>query len=524
MAISPAAYISPTASFAVTIKPQELLADPAVQPFVGELEKGLSEQSDPIGKALVAAGVTLKTVETVALGVSAPSGPDEHASFAFRVTAPIDRAVLAKQADETKTIFGGVVYRFGESYVNAPDEQTVLLADSEEMIMAMIVSGQVNRASSPWLRVLKQLDEPAFAMLVDAETVGAELRQTMEKQNQGPQAEFLKAMAATVMPLLEDVKLAGISINLGKDAGLKGYALCDDESGAQRVRDTLEALVTIGKNTLRQAKTQLSEQPPQQQALAKMFFPIAETLLDSTRIEAAKKEVTLTAESGANAAIAMGVLLPAIQQAREAARRAQSMNNLKQIALAFHNYHDVYGFFPPAVIEENGVQRSWRVEILPFVEGAALYEQYRKNEPWDSEANKKVLEQMPPVFKDPSDPTGRTSTSYYRLTGNGALASEKAVDIRSGGKGTRLSEITDGSSNTLMVVEAKRDVPWTKPDDIPFDPEKAAEVLKSLGGSHGGVFLGGFADGSVRTFAKELDLQVFKSIVTSQGGEAVNLP
>ncbi len=471
----------------------------------------------------MAAGVTLKTVESVALGLPSPTPGQsgEPAVFAFRVNKPIDRTVLAKQADETKTIFGGVVYRFDTAYVTAPDEWTVLLAESEEMVMAMIVSGQVNRAASPWLRILEHLDEPAFAILVDAETVGTELQQTMERQNQGPQAAALKAMSATVMPLLQDVKLAGLSLTLGKGQGLQGYALCDDESGAKRVRATLEALVTIGKNTLRQAKTQLADQPPQQQVLAKMFFPIAETLLDSAKVQAESREVTLTAESGGNAAIAMGLLLPAIQQAREAARRTVSMNNLKQIGLAFHNYHDQKGAFPPAVIEENGVKRSWRVEILPYLGEQALYEEYRKDEPWDSEHNKGVLAKAPPIYKDPSDPSAPTSTSYYMLVGPQSLFSEKPMDVKAGGKGPQLSDITDGTSNTLLVVEAKRDVPWTKPDDIAFEPDKAAEVLKDLGGVHGDVFLAGIVDGSVRAIAKSIDPQMFKAIVTSKGGEPV---
>lgn len=526
-AVNLAAFIPPTASFVVTLRPQEILADPAVQPLVGEVEKGISEHKDSAGKALMAAGVTLKTVESVALGLPSPTPGQtgEPAVFAFRVNKPLDRTVLAKQADETKTVFGGVVYRFDKAYVTTPDEWTVLLADSEEMIMAMIVSGQVNRAASPWLRILKHFDEPAFAILVDAETVGAELQQAMQRQNEGSNAAAIKAMSATVMPLLEDVRLAGLSLALGKDEGLKGYALCNDESGANRVRDTLEALVTIGKNTLRQAKSQLADQSPQQQAMAKMFFPIAETLLDSATVQADGREVTLTAETGANAAVAMGLLLPAIQQAREAARRTVSMNNLKQIGLAFHNYHDVYGFFPPAVIEENGVKRSWRVEILPFVEGAAIYDQYRRNEPWDSEANKKVLEQMPAVFKDPSDSSGPTSTSYYRLTGNGAMASDKAVDVRSGGKGTSLGDIIDGTSNTILVVEAKRDIPWTKPEDIPFDPEQAGQLLQTgLGGNHGNGFLAALVDGSVHYFERSIGPDMLKALVTSAGGETVAWP
>ena len=81
---------------------------------------------------------------------------------------------------------------------------------------------------------------------------------------------------------------------------------------------------------------------------------------------------------------------PAALAARQASVRTQSLNNLKQIAIALHNYHDTYKTFPAAVqLGPKNTPRSWRVTILPFVEQRALYEQYRQDEPWDSENNKR---------------------------------------------------------------------------------------------------------------------------------------
>ena len=87
--------------------------------------------------------------------------------------------------------------------------------------------------------------------------------------------------------------------------------------------------------------------------------------------------------------VLVALLLPAVQAAREAARRSQCTNNLKQIVLALHNYHDVYKCFPSAVLtDESGRPiRSWRVAILPFMEQQALYKQYDFNQPWDSPRN-----------------------------------------------------------------------------------------------------------------------------------------
>src|SRR5438132_8532158 len=88
-------------------------------------------------------------------------------------------------------------------------------------------------------------------------------------------------------------------------------------------------------------------------------------------------------------AILIGLLLPAVQKVREAAGRAQSQNNLKQIALAVHNYHDVYGHFPQDITDKNGKPiLSWRVAILPFIEQDNVYKMFKLDEPWDSENNK----------------------------------------------------------------------------------------------------------------------------------------
>ena len=99
--------------------------------------------------------------------------------------------------------------------------------------------------------------------------------------------------------------------------------------------------------------------------------------------------------------VMLALLLPAVQAAREAARRAQCTNNLKQIGLAMHNYASANGAFPPAAIyDANGKPLlSWRVLILPYLEQDSLYKQFHLAEPWDSPHNKRtLLAQVPPLF------------------------------------------------------------------------------------------------------------------------------
>jgi len=212
-----------------------------------------------------------------------------------------------------------------------------------------------------------------------------------------------------------------------------------------------------------------------------------------------------------------GLLLPAIAKAREAAQRAQSTNNLKQIALAMHNYADVNKTFPPAVLlgPDGKTPHSWRVAILPYIEQEALYKQYNFNEPWDSDNNKKVLEKMPAVFRHPSDKGNPNSSSYYVLTGKGGIFNSDAAK-----SGTGFEQIRDGTSNTLLVVEAKRDIPWTKPEDIPFDADKE---LPTLGGFAHQGFAAALADGSVHVVPSAVNPQLLKAMFTAAGGEPISV-
>jgi hypothetical protein len=168
-----------------------------------------------------------------------------------------------------------------------------------------------------------------------------------------------------------------------------------------------------------------------------------------------------------------------------------SQNRLKQLVLAMHNYHDVHHHFPPAVVmgPDGKTPHSWRVELLPFLDEKRLYDQYRLHEPWDSPHNKLVLAQMPDVFRSPFADEKSTNSWYFALVGRGTIFEGK--------KGIPIRDITDGTSNTLMFVEAKRDVPWTKPADIPFDPDKP---VPKFGGLVKGHFTAACADGSCQIF------------------------
>jgi hypothetical protein len=219
--------------------------------------------------------------------------------------------------------------------------------------------------------------------------------------------------------------------------------------------------------------------------------------------------------------VSIALLLPAVQKVRQAAGRTQSMNNLKQIGLAMHNYHDTYGGFPPAAGGPGmHPQLSWRVSVLPFLpDGQRLYKQFKLDEPWDSPNNKPLLEAMPKVYEMPGmgDPPGMTR---YRVFVGEQSVFRPPFRGEKVARGVRLPEITDGTANTILAVEAADAVPWTKPDELDFAPGRPLPRLSDLYGGCDVLM----CDGSVHLFPRDLPEANLRALITRSGNEIVTPP
>jgi prepilin-type processing-associated H-X9-DG protein len=204
--------------------------------------------------------------------------------------------------------------------------------------------------------------------------------------------------------------------------------------------------------------------------------------------------------------------------ASEADRRAQCTNNLEQIGLAMHKYRSVYNTFPPAYSEspEGKALLSWRVHILPFLQQKALYDEFHKNEPWDSLHNKSLICRMPTVYTCPSG--SRALAKEGKTT---YLTPRGRATIFPGAKAIKMQEITDGLSNTILVVDASDDaaVTWTKPDDWNIAVKFNAQ---GLFGHHpkGTNFV--FADGNALFLKETITLKRLHALMTRNGAEQVN--
>ncbi len=211
----------------------------------------------------------------------------------------------------------------------------------------------------------------------------------------------------------------------------------------------------------------------------------------------------------------MTALTVPLDQARQVTRRQQSVNNLKQIGLAMHNFHDVFKSFPAQASRgpDGKPLLSWRVHILPFLEGQELYKQFHLNEPWDSPHNKTLIDKMPKVFRSPASKLReKGKTNYMVAVGPGTVFGKR--------EGMSINEITDGTSNTIMLVEAndQHAVIWTKPEDLPYDPKDPGKGLWGLyeGGTNVAI-----CDGSVRFISEKIDPETLRRLFDVADGKPV---
>ena len=203
--------------------------------------------------------------------------------------------------------------------------------------------------------------------------------------------------------------------------------------------------------------------------------------------------------------VMVGLTLPAVQAAREAARRVACTNNLKQMALSMLIHEDAMQILPAAITDADGRPLlSWRVAILPYVEEKALYDDFHLDEPWDSEHNRSLIPRMPTVYACPSaPPLAAGMTRYLLLDGPGAGFERDKQRQGEGAaariRGIRMKDLVQGASNTILIVEAPADraVEWTKPEELTLSPADAARLEDRSGGHAGGIRHAASADGHV---------------------------
>ena len=220
-------------------------------------------------------------------------------------------------------------------------------------------------------------------------------------------------------------------------------------------------------------------------------------------------------------AILVALMLPAIQSARTAARSTQSKNNLKQIGLALHNYHDVYNQFPPGGIYTKNEEpyNAWMTSLLPYVDQAPLYDMINSNEPWTSPTNQPVFQNVVRAYLNPNvgpehATVGGLGAAHY--AGNSQL-------LKANGK-IGIRDITDGTSNTILAGEVSAGfMAWGDPENRRDPAMGFGSAPNQFGGpaaSRAGVTML-MCDGAVHFISNDVDPQVLKDLADPRDGNRI---
>lgn len=378
------------------------------------------------------------------------------------------------------------------------DEHTFLIGD-ERFVLPVVQEDAIDELTSfikPLMATSEHVDLSAVAKLVP-------IRKKIEKFGFPFPKRFEQvpndAESVTVQLSFVDRMQANVQIE------------AVDAAAAKRLETLLTSLMDEGKQSLLdQAQEMQASENKLEAAMGKYQQRIATAMFQKLAPTQEGNTIGLTfppdGDDGSElntvlAGALTSILLPVINEARIAARSAQSTNNLKQLTIAMHNFYATSGALPAqASTDEDGQKLlSWRVHLLPFLFEADLYEQFHLDEPWDSDHNMKLISQMPDVFRDPNSQAPEFHTTYLVPVGQNMAfepptkQTKEVVPL-----GLKFQAFTDGISDTIMLVNADDEaaVPWTKPDDLEVDLQN---VWNHLNGFRYDGLQVGIGDGSVQT-------------------------
>ncbi|HEY1188978.1 MAG TPA: DUF1559 domain-containing protein, partial [Gemmata sp.] len=322
--------------------------------------------------------------------------------------------------------------------------------------------------------------------------------------------EFAPLLTAKSVTLTGDLK--------GKAFALAARATFADAGAAGRAKDKGQEVVKLAVGEIeRLLKSKDAEE------LGAVLPAVKEIVraLKASQLETAGSDLTLVADYKADFDFG-AMVAEAVLKVRAAAARMKVSNNFKQVGIALHSYHDANNRLPihgtgakgaPLTKATDKPLLSWRVALLPYLEQNELYKQFKLDEPWDSENNKKLIEKMPNIYAPVQKPGKPGYTRVQMVIG------PKAMQVTD----DKLVSITDGLSNTLAVVDAAEPVIWTKPDDVMLPGKELPKDLKKrFGGQFPKGFVALFWDGSVRFVSETVSDKTLGALLTPSGGEVLN--
>ncbi|MFO0842722.1 MAG: DUF1559 domain-containing protein [Gemmataceae bacterium] len=481
----------------VSLRPGDLWEHELAKGIRAKMGKDASFIAQGVEKSTGLAPAATERV-TYVVNQFAPGGPGEPLMF-VAAKGSFDRAKLLATivpGGEEKT-------HAGHKYV-ANERKAVVILDDKHYVQGTVGDIQSILDAGPVKADAAMMPALKLAAGKHAAVV-ALIPEPLEKL-----ADELPADAEPFKPLIQ-TRLGVLTVDAGSSAKVSLRLAFPGPGEAKAGARAVEAARKMGLRLIDQLAEQVGKLPEAAE-LVKLARQAGKEL-EKSKVVPAGDAVTAAFEMKLDDKTLGPVLGESLAKVRVAAARMESANHLKQIGLAMHNYHDTNNHFPPqAVYDKDGkALLSWRVLLLPYLDQDALYREFKLDEAWDSPHNKKLLAKMPQVFKLPgATPKHQYGTYYQVFHGKGAAFEGKT--------GNTIASFTDGTSNTILAVEAGNDVPWTKPEDVPFDPAKDVPQLSRHFGKGGHAL---FADGSVRFLSDSINKDTLKALVTRAGGEVI---
>jgi predicted Zn finger-like uncharacterized protein len=532
------AWLPPGTQVVMSIDVDEAWNSKVVQRFVnhpdlGELRTGIDEAKKKLAQAGFQEGESFDAIDSATLGFE-KAGQDPLGVIRKK-TAWNTEAFKSNQEFQEQTHEGKTYYKSFSNSVYFADDKTMILG-SEQLVKDAITRGPTSNIADKFTFLPKgHFVMGGFPPAEDLEQMKQQITSN-PMLTMGPAAE--KKFIRDFIEGMKELQGGGMALTLGSGVELEMVAKCSSSGGAGKLSGAVGSMLADAKREINMNRGNLDKMPGQ----FKDIFEIAETLLNSTDTDSSGDTASLSMEVSSGSidkienlvkqAGGGGGFMPQIPgldfgkmfggggggpmgggpalggplgNAREANERNQDKNNLKEIGIAMHNYHDTYRKLPGG----GQSQLSWRVHILPFVEQKALYDQFHLNEPWNSPHNMALIPQMPQIYRRPGSNAAPGMTNYVGISNVGGMMEN------GGGKG--FVDVRDGLSNTIMVTEVLdyAAVTWTQPIDYTFGLDNP---MGDLGGFSGG-FHALFGDGSVHFIPSTVDPQNLLALFLCSDGK-----
>jgi len=403
----------------------------------------------------------------------------------------------------TSEVSGDVI-----NYLLVDDRTVAIMRDKD---MAVVLAAD-SKGHPKWHGRWQEIANSPLALAADSESLLAVMTES-KNENEDAADKFIESI------LRETTFISGHVASTAEGLQISATARCASPDKAEAMSKRVGGWTALGlmvvpnlvePSTLAKEYETLDIQG----ALIKTLSSTSRTVNILTREVHA--EATIGAEFAARFVEASEALLKRDTEAMNARAKEEDQAHqakLGQLINALNAYHAARGHYPASVVlgPDGKSAHSWRVELLPYLGEQKLFDSYKLDEPWDSQHNKTLIEKVPAIYST-STASPKGTSDYFVVTGPGTLFDGDAAPRR--------ESITDAAGETILVLQSRRHIPWTKPADIEL-PANNTPVNPARGHKNG--FYGGFADGSVRLIPRNTPQATIQAMFTKAGGEEVKL-